>query len=195
MIYLGEIDDMTQNSNDTILDEAERKILQVITIFNRPVTVKEIAEELNMSINSVRRYFLKLQQKGNIVAYTSGNNRYYAPTTSKDGLDAILSQKYADIASSLENQYSEIKAENEELRQQISRLYANILTLMGIFVAIFSIIVINVNAIGIFLEDVADSTEMFYSLLKLNIPVLLAIFFLVLMIKFLFHTPVKRSKK
>ena len=186
---------MTQNSNDTILDEAERKILQVITIFNRPVTVKEIAEELNMSINSVRRYFLKLQQKGNIVAYTSGNNRYYAPTTSKDGLDAILSQKYADIASSLENQYSEIKAENEELRQQISRLYANILTLMGIFVAIFSIIVINVNAIGIFLEDVADSTEMFYSLLKLNIPVLLAIFFLVLMIKFLFHTPVKRSKK
>ena len=192
---MGEIDDMTQNSNDTILDEAERKILQVITIFNRPVTVREIAEELNMSVNSVRRYFLKLQQKGNIVAYVSGNNRYYAPTTSKDGLDAILSQKYADIASSLENQYLEIKAENEELRQQISGLYASILTLMGIFVAIFSLIVININAIGIFLKDVTDSTEMFYSLLKLNLQILLAIFFLVLMIKFLLHTPAKRDKK
>lgn len=191
---------MTQNTmedtiEDTMLDSIERKVLRTMTLFNRPVTVNEISEELNMSTNYVNRVFSQLQNKGNIVAYISRGNQYYAPTTSKGGLDAILSQKYADIASSLENRYAEIKAENEELRQQISRLYANILTLMGIFVAIFSLIVININAIGIFLKDVTDSTEMFYSLLKLNIPVLLTIFFFLLMIKFLLYTPTKRSKK
>lgn len=180
---------------DNILNEAERKILQVITLFNRPVTVSEVSAELDMPIRRVQEIFSQLQKKGNIVVYLSGNKRYYAPITSKDGLDAVLSQKYADIASSLENQYTEIKAENEDLRQQISRLYANILTLMGIFVAIFSLIVVNVNGMSIYLQKVTDSTDMFYVLLKLNIPLVLAIFFLVLMVKFLLSTSSKRRSK
>ena len=192
---MEEIDMSKKVKEDNILNEAERKILQVITLFNRPVTVSEVSAELDMPIRRVQEIFSQLQKKGNIVVYLSGNKRYYAPITSKDGLDAVLSQKYADIASSLENQYTEIKAENEDLRQQISRLYANILTLMGIFVAIFSLIVVNVNGMSIYLQKVTDSTDMFYVLLKLNIPLVLAIFFLVLMVKFLLSTSSKRRSK
>lgn len=180
---------------DNTLNDAERKILQVITLFNRPVTIDEVSAELDLPFRYVQEVFSQLQKKGNIVIYESRGRQYYAPITSKDGLDAILSQKYADIASSLESQYAEIKDENEDLRQQIRGLYANILTLMGIFVAIFSLIVVNVNGIGIYLQTVADSTEMFYALLKLNIPLILAIFFLILMVKLLLNTLNRGNRK
>ena len=180
---------------DNTLNDAERKILQVITLFNRPVTIDEVSAELDLPFRYVQEVFSQLQKKGNIVIYESRGRQYYAPITSKDGLDAILSQKYADIASSLESQYAEIKDENEDLRQQIQGLYANILTLMGIFVAIFSLIVVNVNGIGIYLQTVADSTEMFYALLKLNIPLILAIFFLILMVKLLLNTLNRGNRK
>lgn len=183
---------MSDNSylKDSTLSEAEQKFLKVISLYNRPVTISEIAFELNVPIKVATRYFQSLLQKGNIVEYTSngGKQRYYTPTLSKTGLDAVLSQKYADIAGSLEKQYADIKAENDNLRQQIDKLYANILTLMGIFVSIFSLIIINVDAIGSFMMNVDNSDVLFRTLIKLNVPLVTAIVVLILLIKFLFLT-------
>lgn len=183
---------MSDNSylKDSTLSDIEQKFLRAISLYNRPVTVSEIATELGISSATVSRRFQSLLQKGNIVEYTAngGKQRYYTPTLSKTGLDAVLSQKYADIAGSLEKQYADIKAENDNLRQQIDKLYANILTLMGIFVSIFSLIIINVDAIGSFMMNVDNSDVLFRTLIKLNVPLVTAIVVLILLIKFLFLT-------
>ncbi len=180
--------------DDTFLTDMERKVLEVISIYNRPVTVREIAEEINMPQQEILRLFKHLLKKGNIVEYSSehGKQRYYSPTLSKTGLDAVLSQKYADFAGSLEKQYAEVKAENENLRQQIEKMYANILTLMGIFVAIFSLIIINVDAIGSFITTADNSDALFLSLLKLNIPLVISIAVLLVLIKILFSPKQKK---
>ena len=183
---------MSDNSylKDSTLSETEQKFLKAISLYNRPVTVSEIATELGVSRPMVIHQLQSLLKKGNIVEYTSngGKQRYYTPTLSKTGLDAVLSQKYADIAGSLEKQYADIKAENDNLRQQIDKLYANILTLMGIFVSIFSLIIINVDAIGSFMMNVDNSDVLFRTLIKLNVPLVTAIVVLILLIKFLFLT-------
>ena len=187
---------MSDNSylKDSTLSEAEQKFLKVISLYNRLVTISEIAFELSVPIKVATRYFQSLLQKGNIVEYTSngGKQRYYTPTLSKTGLDAVLSQKYADIAGSLEKQYADIKAENDNLRQQIDKLYANILTLMGIFVSIFSLIIINVDAIGSFMMNVDNSDVLFRTLIKLNVPLVIAIAVLILLIRFLLLTKLKK---
>ena len=183
---------MSDNSylKDSTLSEIEQKVLKAISLYNRPVTVSEIATELGVSRPMVIHQLQSLLKKGNIVKYTSqdGIQQYYSPTVSKTGLDAVLSQKYADIAGSLEKQYADIKAENDNLRQQIDKLYANILTLMGIFVSIFSLIIINVDAIGSFMMNVDNSDVLFRTLIKLNVPLVTAIVVLILLIKFLFLT-------
>lgn len=183
---------MSDNSylKDSTLSEIEQKFLKAISLYNRPVTVSEIATELGVSRPMVIHQLQSLLKKGNIVKYASqdGVQQYYSPTVSKTGLDAVLSQKYADIAGSLEKQYADIKAENDNLRQQIDKLYANILTLMGIFVSIFSLIIINVDAIGSFMMNVDNSDVLFRTLIKLNVPLLTAIVVLILLIKLLFLT-------
>ena len=71
-------------------------------------------------------------------------------------------------------------------------MYANLLTIMGIFVAIFALIVINIEAIGMFTSNVMSSTDLFWSLVKLNIPIVVTITILILLIKFLLYIPKQR---
>lgn len=192
---MGEVNILdSRNEIDNTLTDIERKVLQVMTIYNRPVTAREIADEMAISIATVKNVFRQLCEKGNIVSYSTskGTSKFYTPTSSKTGLDSILSQKYVDIAGPLEKQFADIKAENEELRKQIDRMYANILTIMGIFVALFALIVINIEAIGMFASNITDSTDLFWSLLKLNIPIIVTIVVLILLIKFLLYIPKKR---
>lgn len=183
------------NQTDATLTEIEQKVFQVISLLNRPVTIREISKEMNIPLAVAREVFHSLEEKGNIVAYASeqAKSQYYTPTASKTGLDALLSQKYVDMVGPLEKQYEDIKAENENLKQQVNKLYANILTLMGIFVAIFSLIVINVNAIGTYVITISTSEELFGALVKLNIPLTVAIVVLVLLIRFVLLPRPKRA--
>jgi len=179
-----------ETKEETILNEMERKVLGCMALYNRPVTVREISFELNLPLKKVAAVFKSLQKKGNIVIYSSekGERDFYALTTSKAGMESALSQMYADIAGALEKQYESIKTENEHLQQQIDKIYANILTLMGIFVAIFALIVININGIGLFVEKTTTFDELFWALLKLNVPLILAIGILVALIKWFLHS-------
>lgn len=181
------MDESTEMKENMELNDIERKVIYVMKIYNRPVIVQEIADELDMSLKYTHKVINSLKQKGNVVGYSSSSvgKEYYALTNSKTGIDELLSQKYADIAGALEKQYMDIKRENEYLRKQINHLYSNILTLMGIFVAIFALIVINVNAIGEFVAKMETSKELFGALIKINIPLVGSILVLVLLIKLL----------
>lgn len=176
-----------ESNKSSELNEFQRKVLQVITLYNRPVTMEEVAEEMGVPYKRAQQAFNVLVSVGNIVTYTSSKShqRYYALTASKSGIDAMLAQKYADMAGSFEKQYQEVKAENAHLREQIDKLYANILTLMGIFVAIFALIVINVSAIGSYAAEALHSGDLFFTLFKLNVPLVVSISVLVLLIKYL----------
>lgn len=182
-------------SNNTTLNEAERNFLKLFSTYNRPITIREISDELDLPSMITKDILDSLLEKGNIVAFSSerGKYQYYASVSSKEGINALFAQKYADIAGGLESQYKEVKEENEKLKKQIDALYANILTLMGIFIAIFALIVINIEAIGNFVSKIQSSDELYWALLKINIPLLVSLVVLILLIKWLLLP--KSSKK
>ena len=183
-----------ENFKDNTLSSIERKVLQVITVFNRPVSAEEIAYEMGMPKDIVLKILENLVNKGNVVIYQSkiGDQTYYTPLSSKSGLDSVLSQKYADMAAGLEKKYLEVRSENDILKAKIEQFYSNIITIMGVFIALFALIVINIEAIGMFVSDISDSSDLFWSLLKLNIPIIITIAVLLVLIKLLFRMPRKR---
>ena len=184
---------VNSTSEDKFLNELERKILQVIMMYNRPVTVREVADELAISFSKTSRLFYDLVEKGNLVVFSSSNHRskYYAVSNSKEAIDKTLSQKYVDLIEPLEKKYEEIKLEQAKLTEQLNGVYVQLITLMGIFVAIFALIIINVSAIGEFANSIADPIDLCKTLAVLNIPLVISLFFLTLLIKWV----IKPSKK
>lgn len=179
---------------DNSLTTMERKVLQVMNVYNRPISAEEISYEMGVPVDKISEIIESIANKGNVVTYKSkaDGRPYYSPVASKSGLDSILSQKYADMAAGLEKKYSEIRAENEILKAKIEQFYSNIITIMGIFIALFALIVINIEAIGMFVANTPDSSALFWSLLKLNIPIIITITILLVLIKLLFSMPRKR---
>ena len=167
------------------LSEIERKVLKMIELYNRPVTTKEVSCELNIPMPLARKTMQKLMGKGNILLYSSGDGsaNYYTPVNSKTGLDTVLAQKYADIAGPLEKQLEEVKQQNQKLEDQIRNIYANVVALMGIFVAVFALILTNVNLIGDITSILNEPCKMLLSIAIYNIPLVVAILVMTLMTK------------
>lgn len=109
-------------TEDKFLNELEQKILQVVMLYNRPVTVSEIANELAISQHRAALLFSSLVEKGNLVVFSSSNRRakYYAVSNSKEAIDKELSQKYVDLIEPLEKKYEEIKLEQAKLTEQLA---------------------------------------------------------------------------
>ena len=183
------------STDNKMLTDTERKILQVITMLNRPVTIQEVAYELGIHLHIANNAFRELLNKGNIIAFTPANsrNKYYAVANSKEAIEQTLAQKYVDLIEPLEQQFEEVKQEQEKLNSQLHGIYAQIITLMGIFVAIFALIIINVNAIGEFTSTIANPWELCKTLAILNIPLVISLTILTLLIR-LVITPPKKKK-
>lgn len=185
----------TLKKDDKFLDELERKVLQAIIMYNRPVTVHEIANELAISLHRGNYIFSRLIDKGNLIALSSskGRNKYYVASNSKEAIDKALSQKYVDLIEPLEKKYEEIKLEQAKLNDQLNSVYVQILTLMGIFVAIFALIIINVSSIGEFAKNIADPMEMLKTLIILNVPLVISLIALTGLIKWVIKPPKKKN--
>ncbi len=84
--------------DEMMLSQTERKVYSIIEMFNRPVTVEEIAYEMGVETNTIARVFGSLVKKDKLVVYPSSSGKldYYAPYNSKSGLNAVLSQKFVD---------------------------------------------------------------------------------------------------
>lgn len=183
------------SSEDKFLNELERKILQVIVMYNRPVTIDEVSYELAISKHIANRHFSSLLKKGNLIELLPSNSRkkYYAAANSKEAIEQSLAQKYVDLIAPLEKKYEEIKVEQEKISEQLNGVYFQIITLMGIFVAIFALIIINVNAIGEFANEASNLLEVCKALAILNIPLVISLTILTALIKWIIKPSNKKK--
>lgn len=183
------------STDNKMLTDIERKILQVITMLNRPVTIQEVAYELGIHLHIANNAFRELLNKGNVIAFTPANsrNKYYAAANSKEAIEQTLAQKYVDLIEPLEKKFEEVKQEQEKLNSQLHGVYAQIITLMGIFVAIFALIIINVNAIGELTSTIANPWELCKALAILNIPLVISLVILTLLIRLVIKPPKKKK--
>lgn len=176
---------MNEKANAAV--EFQDYILGVMKVYNRPVAINEISQEIDVPYYITEQGINELKRKEKVTELVAGKGKekYYVLTNENNSLDEELSQKYVDMASAFEKQYQEIKDENESLKNKIDKIYANIISLMGVFVAIFALIIINVDAIGMFAINAKNVENLFFSLLIFNIPLVIAIVVLMLLIKFI----------
>ena len=180
---------MNENTNneEQMLTNLERKVLQVIELFNRPVTVYEVSYEMGMDLQVTNETIVTLVKKDKLIKIkpTKSDTIYYTPLTSKSGIEIMINQKYVDMVQQLDVEYSEIKKEQDNLNNQIKGIYGQIITLMGIFISIFALVIINVNAISEFVNRTSTICELFKSLLVLNVPIVVSLAALILLIRFI----------
>ncbi|HZK62129.1 MAG TPA: HTH domain-containing protein [Anaerovoracaceae bacterium] len=198
------------------------KVLKVIEIYNRPVTAREIANEMDISMQTVYGAIQQLLREGKIEEYSSEdaslNNsaisrkiNYYAVAQSNlpivdSRLDSLavltdkynsfskkLSQEYVNLDTEIREQTNLLEARVNELENSTKNIYASIISIMGVFVAIFSLIILNISVVS---ESINGSTmDLLIKLVVLNIPLVGTIIILLFAVKYLIITPLCKSSK
>lgn len=179
--------------NQELLD----KVYRVIELYNRPVTTKDISLEMNLSFATTVNAMKQLVEAGKLVMLTSDNPdetkrvKYYSIFSEKT--DKVMEQKFATLDSALAQQKDETDKRLNELETATKSLYANMISIMGIFVAIFSLIVLNAEAIQHWLPTGMLFKDAFLKMLALNIPVVFAIIILLLAVRLIILRDFKRG--
>lgn len=132
------------------------QIIDLISESKEPLSVMEIAEQLNITMSLTYNSLRSLIDKNDIIEVTGKNNKFYISnkgTTHSDlsNMNRVIMQKTAYA----KDNYEDLKEKFINIESKMNHLYANIITLMGIFVAIFSLI--NSNAKVVF--DLTQTTN------------------------------------
>lgn len=111
-----------------------------------------------------------------------------------------LHSKYLSKEQELIEMQGKLIASEEALKEAVNKtqsdfgqLYANILTLMGIFVALFAFIAVNANITFELTQE--NYVDIFWGIIKVNIFVAICIFVLVLSLKLFVIKPLIKHKK
>lgn len=168
-------------------DELKEKVFEIITSSDSPIPISKIAEDTRMSMASVSRIVANLISDGKVDKVGDGKSNYYQSHDSKrTPEEKSLNDKYAQLDAALTEKV-------ERAEKETQHLYVNMISIMGVFVAIFSLIVINTNAIVGKLSQDESIGCTFLKLLVLNIPVLLCIIALLFGIRFIILRDFKRG--
>lgn len=185
------------------MSNIEESIIKCMEVFDRPITANDIAQELNIHRNTAFYRLDKMVEKGMVTVLSGSPNipdstkeiKYYTLSKSdeeivKDKEFLKLYQTVNDIKDEIYEQKDKIAEEKEEIFKKIKtteddvkNIYANIISIMSIFVAIFSLIIINTTAIYNGVLKVDSVCEIFKRLLILNIPLVVSIIVLLLAVK------------
>ena len=183
--------------------DIENEIIKCMEVYDRPITANDIAQELNIHRNTAFYRLDKMVEKGMVTVLSGSPNmpdstkkiKYYTLSKSdeeivKDKEFLKLYQTVNDIKNEIYEQKDKIAEEKEEIFKKIKtteddvkNIYANIISIMSIFVAIFSLIIINTTAIYNGVLKVDSVCEIFKRLLILNIPLVVSIIVLLLAVK------------
>lgn len=160
-----------------------------------PVTAHTISTALGIPTVHIERVLDELQMGGKVKKFTSnkqnGTNRvYYAIPDSNvysnlgDSGDSIeVIQQTVNVKDGYENLSNKI----EKIDKNVNGLYANIISIMSIFVGIFALIAVNANiAFEITEENIRD---VFLGIICTNIFVVICIIILLLGVKFIIINP------
>ena len=192
---------------------AETDIFEFIAKSSRPVRLNEIAEATGYTQPAALVFVKRLISQGRIIEgqdyiitgqYRRAYKMYSAVKEQKGVPDALkeqyrefekgMLQKYTEFSAEVHEEVKEIRQISQKANQVSKKLYADIITLMGIFVSIFSLVIINIQAI----QGIIDSKNVWSSLLRMlliNVPLLVTIIVLLISVRLIIINPLLGRKK
>lgn len=179
----------------------EESVFNILESNPDPLNLSEISQKLGISLSTTNHCIRNLLQNNKITevgSKTDDSNhkrRYYTvlkrvQTTWGDLEQMLLSIANTKVGS--KELYIELKENVEVIEENVNKLYINIIAILGVFVAIFSIITVNtsvlVNAVTI------SNVDLLKKLGIVNGSLVITITALLLLIRFLIIIPQKRKE-
>jgi hypothetical protein len=175
-------------------DEFDNKVKRAIEIFNRPVLAKEIAEELATTMASVLRALNRLASSEQIGKIQTQSRTYYFIQTHTtvsdiDTMNNIVAKATVNAVDANEDLKEDIK----NVQGKIDQIYLSIISLMGIFVAIFALITVNINLV--YKVAISPNKDAVITSIIINVSAIFMIAVLLLLMRWLIINPLKHNTK
>ena len=120
----------------------EERILDFLISAEEPKSISDICTELEISRVSASRGINNLVNNGKIITVGAAKRKYFI--ANNQGVTAAdydkLKTKSLEILVPAKAASDEAKEEIDALRKEIKNMYANMISIMAVFVAIFSIV-------------------------------------------------------
>ena len=197
-----EVDNMSNISKD---------ILDLLESSGKPLSLSEIANDLYYNMAFLQRTLNKLIDEKQIQAYTAktpgeNNHRsitYYAKSNavneiSSKNLEKIideLNQKYVNLDSDLQTKNDELSNRIEEVENNTRNIYLNIISIISVFIAIFTLIITNFDVLKDYIKVYDTFCDVVKKMAIINIPLVIVIFFVLLMVRALILKPLISKQK
>lgn len=186
------------------MDSLDEKIFQYMNTLSRPITRKEISEGLGISLANVYHSFdcLLQQEKISQIASSdtlkSGNKRaqkYYVVGQANNEQTKDLNKTYVSFLNDAQEAIENMDKKVNNVEGQTKNIYLNLISIMGVFVAIFSLIVVNTSFLsGVITKDI-DMAEAIKKLFLLNMPLVASIIILLLAVRWIVILPICGTRK
>lgn len=172
------------------------KVSEVVRLYDRPVSANDIAQASNLSHVTTLNALKALVSQGTIDLLSTENQRYFQyhqPEKSKE--EENLEVKFAQLDEALNEKNEELDERINQVEKETAHIYANLISIMGVFVAIFTLIIINANAIAGTISQDEKIGGILLKLIVLNLPVAICIIALLLGIRFIILRDFKRGDR
>ena len=169
------------NKNENELNEDEKKIVKALEK-STALSLGELRRQSGMSMQATVNAVQSLKANGIVKRQGTQNGAYYflaKITYGQFETGEVFSN--AVINAKATNEILEKKV--EQVRGEMKSLYANIISLMGIFVSIFALIVVNANITFSLTSE--NMREVFWGIIVMNVVVVVCILALLIGIRFI----------
>ena len=171
-------------------------VAEVVRLYYRPVSTSEVARASRLSVSTTVNALHELVQLGKIEMVNDGSGAYFQyHSEEKSQEKADLEIRFAQLDNALNEKSAQLDKRIEQVEKETSHIYSSLISIMGVFVAIFSLVIINASAISGALSSDDNLGSAFLRLLTLNAPVVLSVVILLFGIKYIILRDFNRGVK
>ena len=177
------------------MKSAEERILDLLNE-KAPMTIIRIAEETSMSRSTCARVLAKLCEEDKIVKIqgSSSGRAYYL--VNREATVADVSNMHIEIAKDTidaRDSYEDLSNDMVKMKENVNGLYANLISIIAVFVAIFALITVNANITFELTKE--NMCDVFRGIIVVNIFVVACIIALLIATKLIIINPIINGKK
>lgn len=192
------------------MSDISKDILDLLESSGKPLSLSEIANNLCYSRSSLMITLKNMVDEKKIQSYSAVtakgdsyvNMNYYskidiAKDSSIHNIEKLideLNQKYVNLDSDLQSKNEILDKRIEEVENNTKNIYLNIISIMAVFIAIFTLVISNVEVLKEYITANDTIGDVVMKMAVVNIPLLVVIFFILLMIRFLILKPLKHKQ-
>ena len=172
------------------MSEIKEEILQYMRNSEEPISRKEIMESLpyNISEVSLNRYLIELEKEESIIRV--GSNRYSmwkaVSKSQANGENDTNIRVILDETANAKGLFEELEGKIHKVDSRIDEIHVNLITILGVFVAAFALILNNANSIYDIVKNNTSICRWVIAVIVTNISTLVVVGIMLLLIKLLF---------